>query len=590
MAEQVETPTTVTKRATALHGDVVGYSKLMADNEIETHNTLQAYRRIIEEEVKAAHGELVEFVGDQLLAVLPAESAAISAALQVQRRIATENESLPPRRKMRFRLGVNAGDISTVEGQWFGDAINVAARLQALADAGGINISGDTLDHADEGAFEVEPLGRKRLKNIPEPVTVFKLIDKEVAPDPPSRWRRRIPQPKRPSLAVSPFVNLGKPDDSHFADGLMLSLVISLMQIPGLDLVSDTSTMRYRDHPFSAQQLRHELGVRYVLEGAVQRQGDRVRVMTQLLDVDNGTTAWADRFESTFDEVFSAQDDIVSAIVAALDIEVVGGEMSRVYRSRLTPETVEVVYRGLQFLSRGSPTDLQLAADIFEDVVMRMPDDATGYNFGASTHLMIAWADSEAAPQHYAKAEELALQAVERGDPFGLGKTVLAYVRLIRRDWNGAMEAALQATTARPSCDITYGVAASVLRYLGRIDEAIECANRAIRLSPLFATWYESTLANAHLLAGDYDEAAELAETIVADNDNQLEALLTLAAAHAALGRQRHATAALEQARQSRPGLSTELLRHELPYRDEAMFSRFISQLEASGLRSAQEI
>ncbi|MGH8912473.1 MAG: adenylate/guanylate cyclase domain-containing protein, partial [Acidimicrobiia bacterium] len=332
MAEHVDTPTAVTKRATALHGDVVGYSKLMADNEIETHNTLQAYRRIIEDEVNAAQGELVEFVGDQLLAVIPTESAAISAALQVQRRIATENESLPPGRKMRLRLGVNAGDISTVEGQWFGDAINVAARLQALADPGGINISGATLDHAGEGAFDVEPMGRKRLKNIPEPVTVFKVIDKEVAPDPPSRWRRRIPQPKRPSLAVSPFVNLGSPDDSHFADGLMMSLVISLMRIPGLDLVSDTSTMRYRDHPFSAQQLGHELGVRYVLEGAVQRQGDRVRVMTQLLDVDKGTTAWADRFESTFDEVFSAQDDIVSAIVAALDIEVIGGEMSRVYR------------------------------------------------------------------------------------------------------------------------------------------------------------------------------------------------------------------------------------------------------------------
>jgi adenylate cyclase len=152
-------------------------------------------------------------------------------------------------------------------------------------------------------------------------------------------------------------VNLGNPDDSHFADGLMMALVIAMMRIPGLDLVSENSTLQYRDHAFSAQQLGHELGVRYVLEGAVQRSGDRVRVMTQLLHVDKGTTAWADRFESTLNDVFSAQDDIVSAIVAALDIEVIGGEVARIYRDRLDAETVEVAYRGLQYLSKGSPSD-----------------------------------------------------------------------------------------------------------------------------------------------------------------------------------------------------------------------------------------
>ena len=575
----------VTKRATALHGDVAGYSKLTADNEIETHNTLQAFRRIIEAEVAANDGEVVAFVGDEFLAVIPTESGAITAAATVQRRIAEENESLPPGRKMRFRLGVNAGEISTADGQWYGDAINVAARLQALADPGGINVSADTLDEAGDVLFDVEPLGKKRLKNIPEPVAVFKIIDKEATADRTRPWRRRLPQPQRPSLAVSPFVNLGDPEDSHFADGLMMALVIALMRIPGLDLVSENSTLKYRDHPFSAQQLGHELGVRYVLEGAVQRSGDRVRVMTQLLDVDKGTTAWADRFELTFDDVFSAQDDIVSAIVVALDVEVIGGEVARVYRSRIDAETVEVVYRGLQYLSKGSPTDLEHAVETFEDVIELAPTEAMGYTMGALTHMLIALRTAaETATAHYARAEKLALEAIEHGDPAGLGHTVLAYVRLVRHDWDGAMEAALQATTARPSCDLTYGVAASVLRYLGEIDEAVDYANRAIRLSPLFATWYESTLANAHLLAGQYDEAAELAETVVAEDDNQLEALLTLAAAQTALGRQRHAAAAIDHAKRSRPGLSTEMLRQELPYRDEEALRRFISQLEASGL------
>lgn len=575
----------VTRRATALHGDVVGYSKLTADNEIETHNTLQAFRRIIEEEVSASDGELVEFVGDEFLALIPTEAGAIRTAMAVQRRIAEENESLPEGRRMRFRLGVNAGEISTADGQWYGEAINIAARLQALADPGGINVSADTLDGAGDLSFDVEPLGRQRLKNIPEPVSVFTIVDKEASADRTRPWRRRLPRPKRPSLAISPFVNLGDPEDSHFADGLMIALVIAFARIPGLDLVSENSTLAYRDRPFSAEQLGHELGVRYVLEGAVQRSGDRVRVMTQLIDLDNRTTAWADRFESTFDDVFAAQDDIVSSIVAALDIEVIHVDWARIYRTTFDPETVELAYLGLQQISRGSVIDLERAAETFDQVIERAPEEPMGYTDGAVTHLLIALRASGGDTElHFAKAEEYALKGIERNDQSGLAYTVLAYALLVRHEWDEAMEAAVQATAARPTCDLTYGVAASVLRYLGAIDAAVEHANRAIRLSPLLATWYESTLANAHLLAGDYDEAAELAETVVAEDDNQLEALLTLAAAQSALGHQRHAAAAIDSAKRSRPGLSTETLRQELPYRDPEALQHFIEQLKASGL------
>ncbi|MGD2059934.1 MAG: adenylate/guanylate cyclase domain-containing protein [Acidimicrobiia bacterium] len=573
-----------TRRASALHGDVVGYSRLLADNEIETHNTLQALRRIVEEEVDEGGGELVEFVGDEFLAIVPDPAKAIGIAMRIQRRIASENELLPEGRRMRFRLGIETGDISLKDGQWYGEAINIAARLQALATPGGVNISEGVLDGAGDGPFDVEPLGRRRLKNIPEPVTVLAVVDRETQTARPRPWRRRLPRPSRPSLAVSPFVNLGGPEDSHFADGLMMALVISLMRIPGLDVVSESSTMRYRDHPFSARQLGHELGVRYVLEGAVQRSGDRVRVLTQLQDLDSGTTAWADRFESTFADVFAAQDDIVSKIVATLDIEVIGGEIARMYRSSLDSEGVELVYRGLQNLAIGTPESITEAIQAFREVREKSPDDAMGYDMGALTDLLMAlWGKPEDAAAHYEQAEELAKGALDRGDPSGLGNTVLAYLLLIEHDWEGAMKAALRATKQRPSCDLTYGIAASVLRYLGEADTAMRFATRAIRLSPLFATWYETILASSHLLAGDYDEAVDLAESVVAEDDSQLEALLTLAAAQAALGRRRHAAAALEQAKKTRPDLSLGVLRNELPYRDDAL-SHFMDQLEASGL------
>lgn len=574
-----------TRFATALHGDVAGYSKLTADNEIETHNTLQAFRRIIEEAVRANNGDLTSFVGDEFLAVLPTESDALAAAIEIQRRIGSENESLPAGRKMRFRLGVNAGDISMADGRWYGDAINVAARLQALAEPGGINVSRSTLDAAGDLPARVESLGAQRLKNIPEPVVVFRLVDEAIDDDRTKPWRRRIPTSARPSLAVSPFVNYGADEDSHFADGLMMALVISLMRIPGLDVVSETSTLGYRDRPFSAQQLGHELGVKYVLEGATQRSGSAVRVLTQLIDVDEGTTAWADRFEASFDDVFAAQDDIVSSIVTALDIEVIGGDVARMYRSRITPEAAEVLYRGLQYLSVGTPDDLRRAIDSFERVVELQPDAPSGYTLAAMTHNWMAMFGATDDPaRHYAAAEMRALEALDRNDESGIGQTVLAHVRVQHHDWDGALDAVQQATALRPSCDLSYGVAASVMRYLGHWEEAVEYANRAVLLSPLFASWYESIRANAEFIGGNYEIAADVAEGVVATDEDDVDALLTLAAAQSALGRSRHAAAALDHARQTRPGLDAASLRANLPYRNKDNLTRFIAELEAAGL------
>ena len=575
--------TSTTRHLTLVHGDVAGYSKLTADNEIETHNTIQAFRRIIEEELDSVDGELVQFVGDEFLATVPVEADAVSAALAIQRRIANENENLPPGRRMRFRLGLNSGDVSVADGQWYGDAINVAARLQALAEPGGINLSGATLDAAGDLDLQIEALGRKRLKNIPEPVPVFRIIDDEATADRTRPWKRYADRPQLPSLAVSPFVNIGDAEDGYFAEGLMMALVISLMRIPGLELVSDTSTLGYRDQPFSAQQIGHELGVRYVLEGAVQRSGDTVRVMTQLIDVDTSSTAWADRFEASFEDVFAAQDDIVSSIVKALDIEVIGGEVAKMYWLKFDQPTVEYLYRGLSHITKGTSADLRYAMAEFGEVIERSPDSPIGYMASALAHLWTALflSDDDA---HYAEAERFANLAIERNDESGIGHTVLAHILINRRDWDGAREQADLALTMRPACDLSYGIAASVMRYLGDHDNAVAFANRAIGLSPLFANWYESVKANAQFMAGNYDDAAELAEGVVAADDAQVEALLTLAASQKALGRDRHAVAAVDHARENRPELSADALAEDLPYRDQEALGRFIEELKSSGL------
>ena len=581
MAEEYAT---VTHKAAALHGDVVGYSRLTADNEIETYNTLQVLRRIIEKVAVEHGGTVASFVGDEFLAVFPDASNAVTAALEIQRQVAEENRALPVGRIMRFRLGIHTGLVSSAGDRWWGDAINIAARLQALAEPGGINISLGALDQSGEVPVRIESLGPTRLKNIPEQVTIFRLRPDYDEADDSRPWRRRIATPSRPSVAVSPFVNYGADEDSHFADGLMMALVISLMRIPGLEVVSEMSTLGYRDQTFSAAQLGHELGVRYVLEGAVQRSGSQVRVLTQLLDVESGTTVWSDRFEASFDDVFAAQDDIVFAIATTLDVEVIGGDVARMYLSGIGPDAVELMYRGLQHLSKGTPAELQLAADTFEHLAELEPGASNGYTLAAlANNWMAMFGATDDLAGHYRLAEEQANQAIERGDVSGIAHTVLAHVRIQRHEWEGALESVQEATSLRPSCDITYGVAASVMRYLGDWEAAVGYADRAARLSPLFASWYRNISANAEFIGGNFETAADVAEGVVAENEDDLEALLTLAAAQSALGRSRHATAAIDQARQARPGLTTASL-EDLPYRDRGDLDRFIGELKSAGL------
>ncbi len=580
----IASPQTRTEQAAVINGDVVGYSRLIADNEIETHQTLQTFRRIIDEAVGAENGELVTFVGDEFLAVVPSNAGALAAAITIQRNLAAENERLPVARQMRFRLGVNAGLVSVENGRWFGDVINVAARLQALAKPGGIWASAAALDGADKLPVRLRSLGPKRLKHIPEPVLAYELVDEELPMEDERPWRRRIPSPKRPSLALSPFVNLGDPADEHFAVGLMLAVAGKLKTIPGLDLLSRGSVSDDKDRAYSAQQIGYELGVRYVLEGAVQRSGSRVRVHTQLVEAEHSAIVWADRFEAELSDVFAAQDALVARIVEALDLKI-GGELAHSYREALSAESVEIAYRGLHELAKGTPDSLQRASGHFETLIEREPDSPLGYSLAAWAYL---WAVLRGAPDdadsRSARARQLAERAVELHDRSGLGSTVLAHLLVLEHDWDGAHAAASRATAERPSCDLSFGVAASVMCHLGRWEEAVELASRAIHLSPLMSDWYRTVLANAYFIGEDYELAAESAEAVVAEDETNTEALLTLAAAQAALGRRRYAAAALKQARETAPGLSAERLRRELPSRDGSVKERFIEYLQEAGL------
>ena len=570
---------------TAVHGDVFGYSRLIADNEIETINTLRVFTSTIEAVVVVHSGEMGDMVGDEFLAVFPSENDAVDAALEMQRLMAEDNQSLPTGRRMQFRLGLHSGVVSGEVGRWYGDVVNIAARLQALADPGGVMISASVLDASTDVKVRVEAAGQQRLKNIPEPVLAYRLIDDDVSAEDDKPWRRRVPTSEIPSLAVSPFVNLGEPEESHFAAGLMMSLIISLMRIPGLDVVSENSTMKYAHKAHSAEQVGHEVGARFVLEGAVQRSGERVRVMAQMIDVEAEARVWGEKFDESIEDLFATQDDLVEAIVGAIDVNLVGGVGHGIYRDQLDAKTVEVLYRGWQNFIQGTAESSRKARDEFEEVASAAPTSSIGLSMAAWTYLweiLKGYASDRDA--NIDRAEELAMRALELDDPSGFSDAVMAYVRLMHRDWDGAYESAQKATAERPSCDVTYGVAASVMRYLGHWEEAVDFADRAIHLSPLLSDWYTTTMANAYFIGQDYEMAAEAAEGVVSRDEEDVDALLNLAASQAALGRDRHAAAAIHQARRNEPTLNTEDLRQTLPYKDNETLDRFLRNVKKAGL------
>lgn len=571
---------------TAVHGDAVGYSQLIAENEIETRNTLKNHRALIEAAVEASGGEVVQFIGDEFLSIFQGAGDAVGAAIEIQRVLAKENSVLPEGRRMNFRLGVNSGAISEGTDGWHGEGINIAARLQALAHPGGTYLSQVTLDLAGDIGVQVESVGTKRLKNIPDPVHVFKLVDETIDDSFSMPWRRRIAPSNRTSLAVSPFVNLGAESDSYFSDGMVMNLTVSLTQLPGVDVVATESALVYRDLPFSAQQIGHELGVKYVLEGATQRSGSKVRVMAQLVEVETGQSIWAHKFNSSIEDLFDAQDEIVAAVVAALDIEVIGGAVAEFHRSDVSPEAVEFIYKGLQYMSHGTPDALRKASECFERVIELEPEASNGYRLAGLSHLMATQTlVGEAKAAEMAVAEERTTRALELGEKSGVSLSVLAQIRIHQKDWDGALALVEEATALSPSCDLSYGVAANVMRYLGRWEESVEYAKRATRLSPLFSRWYESIRANAEWIGGNFSEAADIAEGVLAEEESEMEALLTLAAAQESLGRDRHASATLKHAVKMRPGLTVEALRDEYPYKNEEILSNFIAKLQAAGLR-----
>ena len=419
-----------------LSADVQGYSRLMGDDEVATVKTITEYREVMTGLIKYHHGSVVDAKGDNVLAEFPSVVDAIQCAVEIQKELKNKNGDLPEHRKMEFRIGVNLGDVIEKDETIYGDGVNIAARLESLADGGGICISGTAFDQVVKKVpLGYEYLGEQTVKNIKTPIRAYKvLVEPEavgkvigenrrlkmwhwtaifalavliivtgaltlwefyVQPDvaPASIEKMAYPLPDKPSIAVLPFVNMSDdPKQEYFSDGITEDLITDLSKISGLFVIARNSTFTYKGKPVRIRQVAEELGVRYVLEGSVRKAYAKVRINAQLIDATTGNHLWAERYDGKMDDVFELQDMITQKIVSALAVKLTAREQEETARDYTdNVEAYDYYLRGKQLLNKRSREGIEKSKSMFKKAIDLDPEFALAYAEHAKAEFFEAW-------------------------------------------------------------------------------------------------------------------------------------------------------------------------------------------------------
>jgi TolB-like protein/class 3 adenylate cyclase/Flp pilus assembly protein TadD len=618
------------KLTAILSADVKGYSRLMQEDEEATVRTITAYREVIGSVVQKYRGRVVDSPGDNILSEFASVIDAVRGAVEIQEELATKNAELSENRRMDFRIGVNLGDVIHEEERIYGDGVNIAARIESLADGGGICISGSAFEQVkNKLELGYEYLGEHSVKNITEPVRVYRVLmdpeaigkvigEERVGPRKGQRvalavvtvlllivggvliWRTAsppvevasvekmaLPLPDKPSIAVLPFDNMSDdPKQEYFSDGITEDLITDLSKISGLFVIARNSTFTYKGKPVKVQQVAEELGVRYVLEGSVRKTGDKVRINAQLVDATTGHHLWAERLDGQLGDIFALQDRFTQKIVAALAVKLTADDES-LLASRGTDnvEAYDDYLRGLELQQRNTPDDLVKAVEYLKKATEFDPDFARAHaQLASAYHLIITrrwdvdlgWTDARSL-----RSKHLQI-AMENPTPLALRTS--AKFRLYRRQYEEAIDETERAIALDPNDADSYWSMGFVLTYGGRSAEAVDFFKTAMRLNPYYPGWYPYFLGVAQYCLERYEEAATSQERAFKVDPNS--SAWWLAAAYAQLGRDQEAADALAKYIEKRGWglpLVESTFRYQ-PFRNQRDLDRFAEGLVKAGL------
>lgn len=577
----------VQRRLTAiLAADIAGYSRLMGIDEEGTHKHLKTHcHELIEPKIQQHRGHIIKSTGDGLLAEFMSVVDAVRCATEIQRGMATRNANTPQEKRIDFRIGINVGDMIIDSGDVFGDGVNIAARLEAIAEPGGICVSGrvqeDTQGRVDV-AFEDQ--GEQQLKNIARPVRIFRVrIDEN-----DGAGFSPLPLPNKPSIAVLPFTNMsGDPEQEYFADGITEDLITSLSQIHWLFVIARNSTFVYKGRAVDVKQVSRELGVRYVLEGSVRRVGNRLRISAQLIDGTTGTHHWAERYDREFTDIFMLQDEITRSVAAAIEPRMLAAEGIRsLSRSPDDLDAWALVARALTYFWRSSRDDTKAAIGILEQATARYPDYALAHSllsFSLTFAGHMGWTDQAEALKNSRRHLNVAVK-LDDNDPWA--HLALGYLALLERRTAESIVAFRRAVELNPNSAVAHSQLGRGLAWAGRSDEAIPELELANRLSPRDPQkpLVDLAIGLAHYFAGRFAESANIAKSACKLRPDHWGGRRQLCAALAKAGRVDEARQELALLKNEHHDLSIEWMRQHVPLPTAELMERYLDGMRAAGL------
>jgi TolB-like protein/Tfp pilus assembly protein PilF len=543
---------------------------------------------------------------------------AVNCAVEIQRELAERNTELPYKRQMQFRIGVNLGDVIEEDGRIYGDGVNIAARVESLAEAGGICISSRAYEQVmNKLGLKYEDLGEHQVKNISVPIRVYKVLSfpgaaaHRVAQAKESlgkRWRKiaisavvliaivgglaywqfymrspdvepasvekmAFPLPEKPSIAVLPFVNMsGDPKQEYLSDGITEQITSTLSKVPSMFVISRTSTFAYKEKPVKVQQVSEELGVRYVLEGSVQRSEDRVRITAQLIDAIDGKHMWSQRYDRELKDIFKLQDEITLKIIQALQVKLTEGEQVNIWRKN-SPSNIEYVEKLFEadfYLDEFNKESNIKAKKLFKEAIDLEPEHWMGYLGLAMTHNLDVWMGTSSSPgASLGKAFEFCKKAISLDEKQDAPHMVMGNNYLLIKKHDLAIKECQRAIALNPNSANGYVFLGQSLAYSGRPEEGIELIKKGMRLSPFPNNWYIHNLAIAYREAGRYEESIAEYKKGLKLRPNNMLAYWGMSVTYALAGRYEEAREAYSKVLEIDPKHSFEKGLNTFPYKPE---------------------
>jgi len=576
--------------AAILAADISGYSRLMGTDDEGTLRQLKIHRKeLVDPKITEHRGRIVKTTGDGILVEFVSVVDAVRCAVDIQRGMIERNANVSADKRIQFRIGINVGDIIIDGDDIYGDGVNVAARLESLADPGGIMVSRVVHDQVqDKLGFDFDDMGEQTVKNIARPVGVHRVHLTEQLPRSANASRAELATSERPSIAVLPFVNMsGDPEQEYFADGISEDIITGLSKLRWFFVIARNSSFAYKGKTIDVKRAARELGVRYVLEGSVRKGGNRVRITAQLIDAATGNHIWADRYDGDLTDVFALQDEITRKVVAAIEPKLLEAEGIRSQRrSSEDLDAWETVIHANSLFWRMTESEGAAAIEMLNRAVERYPDYGPAHSMLAfmivvSSHLNLTFS----AREQLTRAAKLAARAAELDDGDPWAHLALGYVAFMQRRAAESLAEFRRALDLNPNFAAAHGYLGWAFVFDGQSENAITHLDEAIRMSPqdpqnaIFTTG----IAIAHYMAGRYEEAVAACRKAFQQRSGLARGTRVYIASLAQAGQLEEARAALAAMKEIHPELSIAWIKQYVPYTAASM-EKFLEGMRKAGL------